>query len=132
MFVYNGGMEALDELKQNFYLKYRENRHIHALSQQDRANGNTVSKGGWGKGVYRESDFYFQTLHSSNINSKAGSTDPKFYFCIYFGAAFSFNVDGKTEQAVLPLSAAQQSPGQSQHSLGGGGIGKRGEGGGNG
>jgi len=31
MFVYNGGMEVLDELKKKLYLRYREKRHIHAL-----------------------------------------------------------------------------------------------------
>lgn len=57
---------------------------------------------GWGGGVYRESGSYFQTFHSTIINSKAGPKDPKLYFCIYFGAAFSFNTDGKMEQAALP------------------------------
>lgn len=82
-------------------------------------------RGGWGEGVYRESGSYFQTFHSSNINSKAGPMDPKLYFCIYFGAAFSFNADGKMEQAALPLSAAQQSPRGGWHSLVGIGKGGR-------
>lgn len=63
-----------------------------------------VSVKGWvGGGVYRESSSYFQTFHSSNFNSKAGTMDPKLYFCIYFGAAFSFNRDRKMEQLLCPL-----------------------------
>lgn len=55
-----------------------------------------VRDGGW-EGVYKESRSYFQTFHSSNIHSKA----LKLYFCIYFGAAFSFNVDGKLERGCF-------------------------------
>lgn len=75
--------------------------------------------------MYRESSFYFLTFHSSYINSEAGPMDPKFYFCIYFGAAFTFNTDGKMEQAALPLSAAWQRHGGGWHSLGGIGKGGR-------
>lgn len=82
-------------------------------------------RGGWGAGVYRESSFYFLTFHSSYINSEAGPTDPKFYFCIYFGAAFTFNMDGKMEQAALPLSATWQRYGGGWHSLVGMGKGGR-------
>lgn len=53
--------------------------------------------------MYRESSFYFLTFHSSYINIEAGPMDPKFYFCIYFGAAFTFNMDGKMEQACPSL-----------------------------
>lgn len=68
--------------------------------------------------MYRKSSFYFQTFHSSNINSESGPMDPKLYFCIYFGAAFSFNVDGKMEQAALPQGKLAQSGGDRE---GGGG-----------
>lgn len=95
-------MEALGELKHKFCLKPG---HIDALSQQKWANGNILMRGGWGKGVYRESSSYFQTFHSSNINSEVGPKDPKLYFCNYFGAVFSFNVDGRMEQAALLLSS---------------------------
>lgn len=96
------GIEALGELKHKFCLKFG---HIDALSQQKWANGNILSEGGWGEGVYRESSCYFQTFHSTNINSEVGPKDPKLYFCNYFGAVFSFNVDGRTEQAASPLSS---------------------------
>lgn len=65
-------------------------------------------RGGWGEGVYRESSCYFQTFHSSNINSEVGPKDPKLYFCNYFGAVFSFNVDGRIVQAALPLSSLRR------------------------
>lgn len=73
--------------------------------------------------MYRESSFYFLTFHSTYINSEAGSIDPKLYFCIYFGAAFTLNTDGKMEQAALPLSAARQRDGGGWHSLVGMGTG---------
>lgn len=77
-------------------------------------NGRTAifSVRGGGEGVYRERGCYFRTFHSSSINSEVGPTDPKLYFCNYFGAAFSFNVHGRLEQAALPLSATRQSPGE--------------------
>lgn len=77
-------------------------------------NGRTAifSVWGGGEGVYRERGCYFRTFHSSSINSEVGPMDPKLYFCNYFGAAFSFNVHGRLEQAALPLSATRQSPGE--------------------
>lgn len=116
-------MEALDELKQKLYLKYRANRHIHALLRQDGANGNIVSKGrGGGKVCTERAAFIFRHFIAVILIVNLGQWTQTSIFVSILVLHLALTWTGRRSRLLCP--------GGSWHSLVG--IGKGGEGGGNG